>query len=210
MVNAIGILVVEIIIGVLCVCLTIYWSANMSTNRLAIALGALTAAVGRIAGEVADTAEAIRDHINADAGISAETLNGLTDRLTAAADALDTVQAEAAGAAEAPVDELPGEQPAPPIGGAGDGLGVPPAEPAAPPADGGLGEPAAPPAQPDLVVAPSDLPPAGNQNGVGSEFAGGLAGEPAAPPADALSEPPADGGLGEPSAPPTGDGSPIE
>lgn len=166
MVNAIGILVVEIIIGVLCVCLTLYWSAKIMSTALAAALAALTAAVGRIAAEVSDTAQAIRDHITSESGISAETLGGLTDRLTAAADALDAVQQEAAGtAAGAPASDVPPSDV--------PGSELPPAAP---------GSDLPPSAAPGSDIPASDLPPAGNQNGVGSEFAGGPASD--VPPSD--------------------------
>lgn len=155
---------------------------HMSTALVA-ALAALTAAVGRIATEVSETAQAIRDHIEGDAGISASTLGDLTDRLTAAADALNSVQAEAAGAIPAS-DEQPPAAPA-----SDDGTHTPQALPG----DDGAGEP--------VDLSEPAAPPV-NQNGVGSDFAegspGGQTSAPAAespgdlPGAPASDEPPSD------------------
>lgn len=149
-------------LGVLCVCFTLFWSAKMSSNALAAALAALTAAVGRIGADVSETVQAIRDHINGDAGISADTLSGLTDRLSAAADALESVKADAA-AANAQPDPL--SEPAP----------AAPAELTPAPEDfsSAISEPATPATEPP-VDAPA--PDVGNQNGVGSDFTTGVDG----------------------------------
>lgn len=190
---------VEGILGVLCVCLTIYWSAKMSSNAIAAALAALTAAVGRIATEVFETADAIRNHINGDSGISADVLNGLTDRLSAAADALNDVQAAASGAS----DNIAGTSADESSGGFGSGASDLPPETGVPADFVPIGEPAAPPSV--IPDTSGDLPPAGNQNGIGSDFAEGVDGSPEPAPSE-------DPGSSEtpPAAEPGADEAPTE
>lgn len=163
----------EIAIGLaaFAVCLTLIWSFRIMSDALA----RLTASVAAIGADVSGIADAIRNHINSDSGISQTALNALADQLDEAGAKLKDLET----GLDAPASDVP-------------------SEPAPPASDGGLGEPAAPaaepapPAQPDLAVTPGDLPPAGNQNGIGSDFANrGDDGSSLVPPsAEPGSEPP--------------------
>lgn len=99
----------QLTLPIVLVCLTILGSAIIVSE----ALSRLTAAVALIGTEIAETARAIRDHINSDEPeIDVDALNALTDKLEAGATQLNDLQSGLAPA-EPGVIDVPTEPSAP-------------------------------------------------------------------------------------------------
>ncbi len=138
---------------------------SINTSRLAAAVAAIASAQAGLAREVTETAQAFRDHLTNDGGLSQSTLDDLTTRLEASAEALTASSAELDGLqTEIGGGELTDTTAAdlganPDAGPADDSFGLPPTdtipEPA-PPATGTVDT--------ALADAAPDVPSAGNSD----------------------------------------------
>lgn len=148
--------------------LTIFGSALIMSEALA----RLTASVTAVGREVSETAEAIRNHVQRDSGISQSALLELADRLDASANSLNSLQSDLGGS-EPPAAEAPAAD----QGLGGDQSGTEPPATPAPDVDPAVTGDAAggAPAADQAGGAGGEF---GNQNGIGSEFEQGAGGGP--------------------------------
>lgn len=145
------------------------YEIRKGTKMASQALDTLLASVARIGEEVGETAEAIRNHVNSDSGISASVLLEAAGRLDAAAQQLDGLQAGLAGDST----------------GAAASSDVQSDDQSNADSNSSAGAQTVEPATGTVPATEGDLPASGNQNGIGSDFETGAGDQPGESGADA-------------------------
>jgi hypothetical protein len=144
---------------------SISYEIRKGTKMATQAVAALLAAVALVGKEVGETADAIRNHVNSDSGISADVLLAAADKLTAAAGQLDELQAGLAGdtgSSDTPASDVPAD---------GSDQGGDTGSSDAPASDVPASDaPAVDPAVSGDTGGSGNDSTFGNQNGVGSDF----------------------------------------